>query len=182
MDIWSSSIKFTLLICLGQQCLHALPSICCDLLYRRLQNPANTHHKTGGKNHDSWIFSINQVLNFTREVTPWDPFRPSQKRTSWLGARSTIWESSHSSGCLLFSFTHHHPSTCLFSFKSFQLFLPLKLTSMESSRKLCLQSRFTSWFLFPRWRKDRAGRGPSTPQLALERDVPVILSTLADFS
>lgn len=47
----------------------------------------------------------------------------------------------------------------------------LKLTSRESSRELCLQSRFTSWFLFPLWRKDRAGWGPSTPQLALGRDM-----------
>lgn len=102
---------------------------------------------------------------------PWDSFRPSQKRTSWLGAISTIWESSHNSGCLLFSFTHHPPSTCLFSLKSFQLFLPLKLTSRESSRDPCLQSRFTSSFLFPLWRKYRAGWGPPTPQLALGRDM-----------
>lgn len=116
------------------------------------------------------FFSINQVLNFTREVMSWDSFRPSRKRTSWLGAKSTIWESSPNSGCLLFSFTHHHPSTCLFSLKSFQLLLPLKLTSRESSRDLCLQSRFKSWFLFPLWRMYRAGWGPFTPQLALGRD------------
>lgn len=49
--------------------------------------------------------------------------------------------------------------------------LPLKLTSRESSRDPCLQSWFTSWFLFPLWAKYRAGWGPCTPQLALGRDM-----------
>lgn len=145
-----------------------LPPPFAVIYSRRLQDP---DHKTAGKNQYSWISAINQALNFTQEVMSWDSFRSSQKRTSWLGAISTIWEASHNSGCLLFSFTHRHPSTCLFSLKSFQLFLPLKLTSRESSRDFFLQSRCKSWFLFPLWRMYRAGWGPSIPQLALGTDM-----------